>query len=194
MQELTAEQECIQQEVRGLEQAKEQAFREEGYERYSASMQTCQPTQAKVDELEQQLLAAKIEAFETHTQALESLENWSVWKRSITRLRLPDDATIRALRMNIAYYQLLEQDAEKIESPFLPALNNGFHQTSFCDHVLLGDSIARITQAREALARSYYPTGQSESLTRINGTKATLRSQRQHLEKLLSEYIAYKQR
>jgi hypothetical protein len=191
LQTLAAEQERIQQEIQGLEQAKQQAFREEGYERYTEALTTYQIVQAKVDELEQQLVLAKIEALDTHTEALESLKSWPVHRQSIARLRPLDDATIRVLRANIAYYALLEADAAKVDAPFLPSLHRGIHSDTLHSQLFLGEKISDLHHGYEVLARSNHQVGVQTA--RLEGIRSMLRSQRQHLEKLLSEYIAQKQ-
>lgn len=190
LKELHTEQERLEKEIQGLELAKQQAFQEEGYERYTQALVAYQEKQSLVEDLEARLTAAKVEAFECYTQALESLKNWPIHRKSIQHLRAPDDATIRAFKMNIAYYQLIEQDVEQIEAPFLPSLQRGMVVESVYDRLLLGEDISRIKQQCTSRDNSLYHSGQYQA--QIEGVKATIRTQRHYLEKLLAEYIAYK--
>lgn len=192
LQELHTEQERLEKEIQGLELAKQQAFQEEGLERYTQALVAYQEKQSLVEDLEARLTAAKVEAFECYTQALESLKNWPIHRKSIQQLRAPDDATIRAFKMNIAYYQLIEQDVEQIEAPFLPSLQRGMVVESVYDRLLLGEDISRIKQTGESRDRSQYQSGMYQG--QIQASKMSLRGQREYLEKLLDEYIAYKQR
>jgi hypothetical protein len=191
LQELSTEQEFIEQEIGGLARAKQQAFDEEGRERHAKAEANYQEKQRAVDELESQLTTAKIALLECHLEGLGSLENWPVLRKSIADLRPPDDATIRALRMSIDYLSLLEADAEKIQSPYLPSLNRGMNADSLFELLSYGKEIKELHHGHVQLPHAHQPGVET---ARLQGIKSTFASRRWHLEQVLNEYIAHKQR
>lgn len=126
LQELLAEQERIQIEMQGIEEAKRIAHAAEGQEKYNAISWDYRVKLAQVATLEKQLLEAKGDLLEAHTQALESLKNWPELRQRIAQHKEPDDATLRILKANLAYVDLLDVDADKVvPHPILRSLPHG---------------------------------------------------------------------
>lgn len=191
LQEQLAEQERLEQAIHSVERAREQAKQAEGAEKQAEARQAIEEKHAQVEALEAQLVEAKLSALDAHTQALEKLKDWPDLQREIAQLREPDDATIRVLKANIAYLELLEQDAEKVASPFLPSLHRGGHVEKLYSELFLGDKIAELIElAYHAANHNDYQQALKEG--RVTTAKQNIRGQRQQLQQLLEEYRASK--
>lgn len=187
LQDLQTDQERQEQELSSLKQAIAYEKQTEGHEKFDECRLAIEEKQRLVDELESGLLSAKLEVLQAHEAAQETLSNWPDLRREIALLKTPDDATIRMLKANIQYFELLEKDAEHVTSPCLPSLQSVQGIKDLRDKLVLGDKISEIHQIAQYVVPGLHDLNEN----RLRCAKGGLRSSRLGLQRLLDEYISY---
>src|SRR6266566_903301 len=111
LHKLEIEKEAHLAEIEAMTKGLDKARSELGQEKHAQFMQAYQEKESQLNDLLDQVIAAKVGLLQLHETAVQDLKDWPDLQRDVQRLRQPDNATIRLIEASLHFVDTFLADA-----------------------------------------------------------------------------------